>query len=117
MKNPAKLRFDLNGKFKIMVVGDIHEKYRIDEKSEDFLRLINRALDELQPDLAILMGDIVSNGAYDSQGNRYDSTVEKLRIPIFRVVERFKKRNFPPALVFGNHDGESESGMAKKVNR
>ncbi|NLP47833.1 MAG: metallophosphoesterase family protein [Clostridiales bacterium] len=115
MKNPAKLRFDLNGKFKIMVVGDIHEKYRIDEKSEDFLRLINRALDELQPDLAILMGDIVSNGAYDSQGNRYDLTVEELRVPIFRVVEPFKKRNVPLALVFGNHDGESESGLAKEV--
>ncbi len=42
MKEKYELRFRPDGKFKILVVGDIHEKYRIDEKSEDFLRFINR---------------------------------------------------------------------------
>ena len=53
------LCFDKNLKFKIMAVGDIHEKYVPDDKTEDVLRLSNRALDELKPDLAVLMGDIV----------------------------------------------------------
>lgn len=113
MKENNKLRFRPDGKFKILVVGDIHEKYRIDEKSEDFLRLINKSLDELKPDLAILMGDIVSNGAYNSRGERFDLDVDQLRVPIFRVVEPFAKRNVPLALVFGNHDGEG--GLPKEV--
>lgn len=100
------LRFDKNGKFKIMAVGDIHEKYVPNEKTEDFLRLINRVLDELKPDLAVLMGDIVSVHFKNDQGEYQDLSPEQRREEVQRVVEPFAKRNVPLALVFGNHDGE-----------
>ncbi|HZK38905.1 MAG TPA: metallophosphoesterase [Clostridia bacterium] len=89
-----------------MAVGDIHEKYVPDEKTEDFLRLINRALDELKPDLAVLMGDIVSVHFKNEQGEYQDLSIEQRREEVQRVVEPFAKRNVPLALVFGNHDGE-----------
>lgn len=106
------LCFDKNGKFKTMAVGDIHEKYVPNEKTEDFLRLINRALDELKPDLAILMGDIVSVHVKNEQGEYQDLSIEQRREEVQRVLEPFAKRNVPLALVFGNHDGEG--GRAKE---
>lgn len=101
------LRFDETGKFKIMAVGDIHEKYVPDEKTEDFLRLINKALDELKPDLAVLMGDLVSSHFQNEQGKSQDLSVEQLREEVQRIAEPFAVRNIPFALVFGNHDGEN----------
>lgn len=100
------LCFNKNRKFKIMAVGDIHEKYVPDEKTEDFLRLINRALDELKPDLAVLMGDIVSGHFKNSQGEEQDLSMEQLREEVQRIIKPFAERNVPLALVFGNHDGE-----------
>lgn len=100
------LCFDKNGKFKIMAVGDIHEKYVPDEKTEDFLKLINKALDELKPDLAVLMGDLVSSHTNDENGERYNLSVEQLREEVQRIIQPFALRNVPLALVFGNHDGE-----------
>jgi hypothetical protein len=100
------LCFDENGKFNIMAVGDIHEKYVVDEKTEDFLKLLNKALDELKPDLAVLMGDIVSSHTDDENGERYDLSVEQLREEVQRIIQPFAERDVPLALVFGNHDGE-----------
>lgn len=114
MYNPQTgLSFNENGKFKIMVVGDIHEKILPDEKSEDFLRLINCMLDALEPDFAVLMGDIVSSGWYDANGERHPATKDQLRIGVSRVCEPFESRGVPFGLVFGNHDGEG--GEPKEV--
>ncbi len=100
------LRFRGDGSFHIMVVGDIHEKNRSDPNSEDFYRLLNRSLDELQPDLAVLMGDIISSGYYEQDGTRRAANEDELRVSVQKLISPFRERSVPLALVFGNHDGE-----------
>ena len=48
-----QLRFK-DGQFNIMVVGDLHEQYPPDKKTEDMLRLVNGMLDKYSPDLALV---------------------------------------------------------------
>ncbi len=93
-----------DGKFKIMLVGDPHEK--ADDKTEleqakirDYLRLQNAALDAHKPDLVVFMGD-------NAGGNNECD----LRKAIHRIVEPVKSRNIPLAAVFGNHDLEKKVG-------
>jgi len=107
MADKNTLRFHADGSFRIMVVGDIHEKNRVDAGSEDYERLIRRALDELKPDLAILMGDIISGGYHEDDGTRRNATPQELQQSVRRVVAPFRELGVPLASVFGNHDGES----------
>lgn len=101
MKENLKFK---NGKFKIMLVGDPHEKAADETPRErailnDYLRLQNTALDKIQPDLVVFMGD-----------NAGGDTIEDLQKAIRRIVSPIKERNIPLAVVFGNHD------LEKKIN-
>lgn len=107
MQKEQQLFFNEDGKFRIMAIGDVHEKYVPDKKTGDFLRLINKALDELKPDLAVLMGDLVSSHFINNNGESQDLSVEQLREEVHRIAEPFAVRSIPFALVFGNHDGEN----------
>ncbi len=113
MQKEKQLHFNDDGKFRIMSVGDIHEKYVPDEKTGDFLRLINKSLDELKPDLAVLMGDLVSSHFQNEKGERQDLNAEQMLEEIRRVTEPFTSRKIPFAAVFGNHDGEN--GLPKET--
>jgi len=88
-----------NGQFKIMLLGDLHEKKDKDEldskKSADCYGLIRRAIAELEPDLVVYMGDIT--GAENE---------ENFRTEIGRVVAPCVEADVPFSLVFGNHDRE-----------
>lgn len=108
-----QLRFRQDGSFHIMVVGDIHEKNIPDDKSCDYEQLIHAALDELQPDLAIFMGDILSSNITPAQGDRRPAIREELREGVNRLVAPFASRGVKLALAFGNHDGEG--GLPKEV--
>lgn len=100
----SELKFK-NGKFKIMVVGDVHEKYPPDYKSEDTLRLINAMLDRYTPDLAVVMGDLVSDYGCFGGENR-NLTPEEMREAYSFIFEPYITRGIPFAFVFGNHDDE-----------
>ena len=51
-----KLKFN-NGKFKILIFGDIHENedYKTSLNFKDMRKLMNAALDEYSPDLCVLL--------------------------------------------------------------
>lgn len=108
-----QLRFKQDGSFHIMIVGDIHEKNMVDAGARDFQKLMNRALDELKPDFAVFMGDILSGSILDVLGQRCIANEEELRESIQRILEPFRARNVPLGAVFGNHDGEN--GEPKSV--
>ncbi len=87
-KSDAILRFDEDGKFKIMVLADVQDVYPMHEAE---LAFINEALDYAQPDLVIFDGDNI----VCSETEAY----EQLLTPLV-------ERNVPFTFVFGNHDDE-----------
>jgi len=106
--NEKQLRFN-NGKFKIMLLGDLHEHFDTVKKNgaarlNDTLALLNKAAIELEPDLVVFLGD---NASADNE--------EQMRTAIGRIVEPFEKRNIPFALVFGNHDHDNIENVDLKT--
>lgn len=98
MKKDA-LRFK-NGKFKIMLIGDLHESYDLTSdnaanKAEDMNALLTRAVEQLNPDLVIYLGD---NANADNE--------MQMRSVISRIVYPVSVKDIPFAVVFGNHDRE-----------
>lgn len=86
-----QLKFDVDGKFKIVQLTDIHFKPN-DPKSTDFLYVITEMLELEKPDFVILTGDIVWGApAEDAMRSVLDLVAEK---------------NIPFAVTFGNHDHE-----------
>lgn len=108
MSKNYNLKFNQDGKFKIMAVGDIHEKDFVNEKTEDFLRLINKSVEDIKPDLVVLMGDLVRCHQPNDDGTYSDESVKAVRTQFDRILEPFVKNDIPFAVVFGNHDGEWE---------
>ena len=108
LKKLPPLKFK-DGKFKIMLVGDLHESYRQDtdelkKKTADAIKLLNKAIDELKPDLVVYLGDI---GKADDE--------EKMRAVISKVTYPVSSRDVPLAIVFGNHDRECELPLEKQL--
>ncbi len=97
MADSASLRFQKDGKFKILVFTDIHETHR---PFRDTLTLINRALDAVDPDLVVYLGDTV-DGAFPG------AMPERVRRALDAVITPVSSRGIPFAPVFGNHDRES----------
>ncbi len=99
-----------DGKFKIMVVGDLHEGYIPREKdiskkkTADTMKLLRKAMDELEPDLVVLAGD---QGKADNDA--------QMRAVISRITAPFTAHNVPLALVFGNHDRECELPLERQL--
>ena len=54
----SELRFNKDGKFKIVQFTDVHFKYK-NPASDIALERINQVLDEEQPDFVIFTGDVV----------------------------------------------------------
>ena len=109
MKKLPPLKFK-DGKFKIMVVGDLHEGYYPKEesiskkKTADTMKLLRKAMEELEPDLVVFAGD---------QGKADDDA--GMRAVISRITAPFVSRNVPLALVFGNHDRECELPLERQL--
>lgn len=99
----TKLKFNEDGKFKILLLADIQDGYPI---KEDYLYYINQALDKAKPDLIIMLGDNIVTAA--------DNTVESYWKAYDQVLEPFVSRNIPFTLVFGNHDDESVDSVCKE---
>ncbi len=88
------LKFDENGKFRIMHVTDTHlEESNLDAS----VWAIGEACDIEKPDLVVITGDNVKNCADPAD-------TKKL---IDGLMNVFESRNIPVAVTFGNHDSES----------
>lgn len=106
--NNEPLRFK-NGKFKIMLLGDLHDCYDMKSenaanKMEDTLALITKGISELKPDLVIYMGD-----------NARASSEYEMRSVISRITYPVSVNSIPFDLIFGNHDRECDVDLVTQL--
>ncbi len=94
----CELRFNRQGKFKIVQFTDIHWKNGSASCSR-VLRFMARVLDSEQPDLVVLTGDIV--------------TSKPARQGWEAVVRPMIARKIPWAVTLGNHDDPPDTDMTK----
>ncbi|MDR1414214.1 MAG: metallophosphoesterase [Odoribacteraceae bacterium] len=87
-------KFNAAGKYKIVQVTDTHIRTKMMEFSQTSVAMLNKVLDEEQPDLVIFTGDVVSD-------TTYQAGLELILAPVLQ-------REIPWALLFGNHDEEQE---------
>lgn len=100
-KTDKEIRFDSNGKLKILHITDTHLKYN--HNFDPTIWLVERACDTEKPDIVMLTGDIVLNCE-----NSEDT--KKL---INAIMNVFESREIPVAVTFGNHDSE-EGAMTRE---
>ena len=88
------IRFDSDGKLKILHITDIHLK--LNHNFDPTIRMVERACDAENPDIVMLTGDIVLNC------DNADDTKKMINA----LMNIFDSRNIPVAVTFGNHDSE-----------
>ena len=91
------LRFNSNGKFKIMIFTDAHTD---DNLAETTRLLMCEALDKYHPDFVVFLGDNTTVSGYDRQAAAIDALTKPVR-----------DRGVPFGMVHGNHD--SEYGLSR----
>lgn len=94
-----KLKFNSDGKFKILLFGDIHEHYdfKTNPRFKDMQKLMNAALDEYNPDLCVLLGDNCNTNMIAENPDAFKEVFEA-------VVKPITSRGIPCAAVLGNHE-------------
>lgn len=102
-QSPIHFRFNKEGKFRILALGDSHEKYHYDGRTQDMYNLLNVAAEQLKPDLVIYMGDLAS---HENDVENREATEDEVFEQIVRLTEPFVSRNIPFGITFGNHDNE-----------
>ncbi len=90
------IRFNADGKLKIMHVTDSHLG---DDNLDASCWLIGKALDKEKPDIVIVTGDNVSAA---------DSSFDAVKKRIDKFMNVFESRSIPVAVTFGNHDSETD---------
>lgn len=90
------LRFDENGKFRILMVSDIHGG--VGYAREETMRAMQALVDEAKPQLVIMCGDIAGPGMIHIE------TEEQLHSLLDDLSAPMEKAGIPWAHVFGNHD-------------
>ncbi len=96
------LKFN-NGKFGMLLFGDLHEKadYKTSPKFKDMQKLMNAALDRYKPDLCVFLGDNFSAGICAENPSEFEQGLKDICEPIF-------SRGIPVAAVLGNHEHDPE---------
>ena len=102
------LRFNENGKFKILVITDLHEKQangnkETEKKTHDSLLLIETSIKALSPDLVVYNGD----NAFGIE--------EDVRKTIDNITRVVREREIPFAVVMGNHEHDDGACDIEKV--
>ena len=94
-----KFKFNSDGKFRILLFGDIHEHtdYKTNPRFKDMQKLMTAAVEEFKPDLCVLLGDNCNTDIYTEDP-------EKFREMLKDVVAPITGRNIPVAAVLGNHE-------------
>ena len=105
----APLQFDAQGKYKILLIADPQD----DETPEpDMAPLIEAAIRKTNPDLIVVLGDLVEdhdvNSETDENGNvrdlSYDETLENCRTALDYVFAPIIASGIPYTAVLGNND-------------
>ncbi len=101
-ENTETLKFNEDGKFKILHVADIQDNVCIAPQA---LECIAAVCDDEQPDLVILGGDNISGAVSKDKNDNAEKALKNVKFSINLFMSIFEERNIPTALVFGNHDG------------
>lgn len=96
-KTDRTIRFDSEGKLKILHITDTHLNIKYKQNFEPTIWLIEKACDEEKPDIVMLTGDIVLN--CDNE--------EDTKKMINALMNIFDSKSLPVAVTFGNHDSET----------
>ena len=101
-KTDKEIRFNSDGKLKILHITDTHLKYN--HNFDPTIWLVEKACDTEKPDIVMLTGDIVLNC----------ENAEDTKKLINALMNIFDSRNIPVAVTFGNHDSE-EGAMSREA--
>lgn len=82
------LKFNADGKFKILQLTDVH--YNNSDASKAALQVLDNVISQEKPDLVVLTGDII----WGPPGKEN----------LLTVLNRISKHNVPFVYEFGNHD-------------
>ncbi|MDN5727842.1 MAG: metallophosphoesterase family protein [Propionibacteriales bacterium] len=95
-----KLKFGSDGRFKIIQFNDTQDDEQTDRRT---VELMERALDEEQPNFVVINGDVITGGCASGL---------QVKQAINNVVWPMESRRIPWAVTYGNHDEDSkpESG-------
>ncbi|OCA87262.1 metallophosphoesterase family protein [Pseudobacillus wudalianchiensis] len=91
----AKLKFNPDGKFKIVQFNDPQDDERIDRRT---LQLMEKVLDAEKPDFVVINGDMLASGP--------DTPLE-VKQAINNLAQPMEQRKIHWAVTFGNHDEDS----------
>ena len=91
----AKLKFNSNGKFKIVQFNDPQDDERIDRRT---IELMEKVLDSEKPDFVVINGDMLASGP--------DTPLE-LKQAINNLAQPMEQRKINWAITYGNHDEDS----------
>lgn len=92
-----ELKFNQDGKFKIVQFTDTHVIYG-DKRSDVAIERMNEVLDAEKPDLVIFTGDIIFG--------------KPAKESLMWALEPVMKKGYPFAVTWGNHD--DENGLTRK---
>jgi len=98
-KSTPVLRFNKDGKFKIVQFTDVHFQYN-SYRSDSALLLMKTVIEKEEPDLVVLTGDIVCS-----------KNTSRAWLDLSKVMTDAK---VPWATVLGNHDAEFKYNTTKK---
>ena len=90
------LKFDADGKFKIVVFADTQDQYPV---HASLIQRMELALERENPDLVVFTGDQTELNIKEVEGD-FRRTVEQILQPVVDA-------GVPYAFVFGNHDNQS----------
>jgi 3',5'-cyclic AMP phosphodiesterase CpdA len=93
-KTDKTIKFNSNGKLKILHITDTHLK--LNHNFDPTIWLIENACDAEKPDIVMITGDNVVNC----------ENAEDTKKMINALMNIFDSRNIPVAVTFGNHDSE-----------
>lgn len=93
---PADLKFDNNGKFKIVIFSDVQDQFPVTPR---VVSIMEQAITRENPDLVVFLGDITEQNIKDPEID-YRRSIEQIMAPVANA-------NVPYAIVFGNHDDQS----------
>lgn len=96
------LKFNDDGKFKIMMINDVQD---FDNPAKRSVEFINKALDSEKPDLVVFAGDQLSDMFYTAN-------YEKVKKALNNMIAPMEERDIPFLFTYGNHDHDRESAVS-----
>lgn len=97
-KDEKTLSFNSDGSFTILQFTDTQDSHL---PSPNMLSLLQRAMDEVKPDLVVFTGDQIKNydSDFDGGGRNW-----KGKLTLHHILKPVVRRGIPFILTFGNHD-------------